>query len=155
MWSLNMTDAIQNKITMPCDYSKYPKNWKTEIRSAVLRRAGNRCEQCGVENGSIILRGEWRGTSAYQDEKGWIFDAENSEKIGIDYLGEVDKTGRRKMTKIVLTIAHLDHDTTNNDMGNLKALCQYHHLRHDSVFHRQNARATRNRKSGQTSLFAE
>ena len=35
---------------MPCDYSKYPKNWP-EIREAILERAGNRCELCGAENG--------------------------------------------------------------------------------------------------------
>lgn len=35
---------------MPCDYSRYPKNWKTEIRPSILRRAENKCEFCGVEN---------------------------------------------------------------------------------------------------------
>lgn len=34
---------------MPCDYSKYPADWK-EIRAKILARAGQKCEQCGVEN---------------------------------------------------------------------------------------------------------
>ncbi len=45
----------------PCDYSIYPKNWKSEIVPAILKRAGEiregksisreaRCEFCGVEN---------------------------------------------------------------------------------------------------------
>jgi 5-methylcytosine-specific restriction endonuclease McrA len=32
---------------------------------------------------------------------------------------------------VVLTIAHLDHDPTNNTWDNLRALCQRCHLRHD------------------------
>lgn len=35
---------------MPCDYKKYPKNWLTEIRPRILKRAGNKCEGCGAEN---------------------------------------------------------------------------------------------------------
>ena len=34
---------------MPCDYKKYPSNWKM-IRTAVLSRAKNRCELCNAEN---------------------------------------------------------------------------------------------------------
>ena len=35
---------------MPCDYKKYPKNWHTEIRPRILKRANNKCEWCGAEN---------------------------------------------------------------------------------------------------------
>jgi len=35
---------------MPVDYSKYPKDWKSKIRPDILRRAKNKCENCGVEN---------------------------------------------------------------------------------------------------------
>jgi len=35
----------------PCDYSRYPPDWK-QRRERILARAGNRCEQCGVENHS-------------------------------------------------------------------------------------------------------
>ncbi len=48
--------------------------------------------------------------------------------------------------KIVLTIAHLDHDVTNNDYSNLQALCQKCHLKLDLEQHRTNAAATRARK---------
>lgn len=34
---------------MPCDYSRYPKNWK-EIRQKILKRADNHCELCNAEN---------------------------------------------------------------------------------------------------------
>lgn len=35
--------------------ARYPKNWK-EIRKAILERANNRCEMCGVENHSEYIR---------------------------------------------------------------------------------------------------
>ena len=34
---------------MPIDYKKYPKNWKSEIRPSILKRANNCCEFCGVK----------------------------------------------------------------------------------------------------------
>lgn len=46
----------EKKKAMPCDYSKYPKNWKSEIRPAILKRAGNKCEICGAENKSTVYR---------------------------------------------------------------------------------------------------
>jgi 5-methylcytosine-specific restriction endonuclease McrA len=75
------------------------------------------------------------------------------KKIGEDYLGEVDPSGKKKITKVVLTIAHLDNQTSNNDPGNLKALCQRCHLALDSDLHRNNARKTRNQKKKQIELF--
>ena len=41
---------------------------------------------------------------------------------------------------IVLTIAHLDHDTGNNDESNLRALCQKCHNNYDTIFRLQNKR---------------
>lgn len=44
---------------MPIDYSEYPPDWFTEIRPAVLERAGNCCEgspdypECRAANGSV------------------------------------------------------------------------------------------------------
>lgn len=37
--------------------------------------------------------------------------------------------------KGILTLAHLDQITTNNDISNLKVLCQSHHIRLDQPFH--------------------
>jgi len=53
----------------------------------------------------------------------------------------------------VLTIAHLDHDTTNNADENLAALCQRCHLSYDAKLHAANARATKEKKSGQLPLL--
>lgn len=79
---------------MPIDYSKYPPNWKTEIRPAILERANNVCEFCGAENYSI----------------------------------------RHDGVKVILTIAHLDHDEENWNVSydRLRAFCQRCHLRYDT-----------------------
>jgi hypothetical protein len=121
---------------MPIDYKKYPANWKTEIRPAILQRANNRCEKCNIQNGIIVIRGERNGVECYQDENGVIFDANTSERIGDDYVGEVHPTN--KCIKIVLTVAHLDHDINNNDFSNLSARCQRCHNRHDKHYRKAN-----------------
>ena len=96
---------------MPIDYKKYPANWKTEIRPAILERANNCCEFCGVQNYDIVLRGD-------------------------------------KNVKIVLTIAHLDHNIGNNELLNLRALCQKCHLTYDIEHHKRNSRLTFKNKKG-------
>ncbi len=37
----------------PENRDRYPKNWLTEIRPAILKRAENCCERCGIPNGSL------------------------------------------------------------------------------------------------------
>jgi hypothetical protein len=52
-------------------------------------------------------------------------------------------------SRVVLTVAHLDHDKANNDPANLRALCQRCHLDWDLDHHMSNARRTRaERKRG-------
>jgi hypothetical protein len=136
---------------MPCDYKKYPKNWKTKIRPDILNRANNCCEECGIENKLVIERGYYNGIEAYQDcfkEEGSIYRSDNSEYITSDYLGSLEKpTG--KLITIVLTISHTDHDLENNDYSNLKALCQRCHNRHDIEYRKAN----RKKNKGVLSLF--
>lgn len=60
--------------------------------------------------------------------------------------------------RVVLTVAHLDHDGMNCAPGNLRALCQACHLRYDARLHAQNAARTRRRnrvRLGQMELIAE
>ena len=108
---------------MPIDYSKYPPNWKTEIRPAILKRAGNRCEFCGLPNGIIVHR---RKETSYGDDK-------------------------ITCTKIVLTVAHLNHDVTDSRPENLAALCQKCHLAYDAGQHK--ATRKKNRFRDQPELF--
>ena len=58
-------------------------------------------------------------------------------------------------SRVVLTVAHLDHDTTNNKPDNLRAMCQCCHLTHDAKQHAKNAAETRRRRqveSGQLQM---
>lgn len=138
---------------MPCDYSKYPKNWKTEIRPRILARADNKCEQkgCGAVNHSWGYHGNdevfytvKQITDTLEDTGRDMFDkGDVLEGVGIE----------KKPKKIVLTIAHLDHNVANNEDSNLKALCQRHHLALDKQQHTKNARETNRKKKGLQNLF--
>lgn len=123
---------------MPIDYSKYPPNWKTEIRPRILARANNCCEQCGVENYKYIFRGFIDKREVYQDSDGKIFDAKTSEFLFKDeYANITPLSGNpdQKAIRVVLTVAHLDHDETNWEVKDdrLKAMCQKCHLTYDAL----------------------
>ena len=134
---------------MPINYQNYSPLWKSEIRPRILQRANNKCEFCGVENHSVILRGKYNWMDVYQTYDGKIFNAENSQYITSDYVGEVATNENTMAIKVVLTVAHLDHDTTHNTDDNLKALCQRCHNRYDMKQRVHN----RNNKPNQTELF--
>jgi hypothetical protein len=95
----------------PENKARYPKNWSSEIRPAILERAKNDagwpcCEQCGVPNGEKIARnpdGTW--SHALSDEDGVV---------------------------IVLTIAHLNHTPEDCAHSNLRAWCQKCHNAYDA-----------------------
>ncbi len=126
---------------MPIDYSEYPPNWKTEIRPAVLERAGYCCEFCGVKNHSLIHRfgkgvNDWEYWPEGTGSDAWSIDG-------------------RKVTKVILTIAHLDHDKLNHniDLERLKALCQKCHLGYDLKHHANNRKYGRDHLKNNLKLF--
>lgn len=82
--------------------ARYPANWK-EIRAAILERANNKCEFCGIENYTIRDNG----------------------------------------SKVVLTIAHLDHTPENCTSENLRALCQKCHNTYDAKHRAQTRKAVK------------
>lgn len=55
--------------------------------------------------------------------------------------------------KVILTVAHLNHELMDCRPENLKAMCQRCHLRYDAALHAANARRTREKKSGQLRIF--
>lgn len=55
--------------------------------------------------------------------------------------------------RVVLTIAHMDHDETHADPERCRALCQRCHLQWDAKRHGMNARKTRFKKIGQEDLL--
>lgn len=114
---------------MPIDYSRYPSNWKTEIVPAVLNRANNRCESCDVKNKQKLfaVRLYVKEDGRYKLRSLWMHEYSDAARI------ESDPNFIRKI-KVVLTVAHLDHDETNHSvqLTRLKALCQMCHLRYDA-----------------------
>ena len=106
---------------MPIDYKKYPPNWK-EIRKRILDRAKDCCEFCGVKNYAIGWR-DWK------DEWNDLPHSHEGDVIA----DEAEEQGY-KIIKIILTIAHLDHDEENHNVKDdrLAALCQRCHLRYDA-----------------------
>lgn len=138
---------------MPLDYSQYPPNWKTEIRPAILERDGHCCKFCKVPNYEIICRGFWGEFEVYQKDNGQIFDVKTGNQVGESYVGDVWIGEKYRLTKVILTIAHLDQDKTNNDYDNLAALCQKCHLGIDLKHHMANARESRRKKKGLQNLF--
>ncbi|NQU67598.1 MAG: hypothetical protein HQ510_06615 [Candidatus Marinimicrobia bacterium] len=77
----------------------------------ILKRAGNQCEECGVENYALGRR---------DDAGKFHYEPDNY---------------KRQHLKIILTIAHLDHAITNNRFNNLRAWCQFCHLNYDRSHH--------------------
>jgi hypothetical protein len=92
----------------PENKALYPKDWPEISRRIRFDRAGGRCEQDMRIGGKVIARCE----------------ARNGEPHPI--------TG----SKVVLTVAHLDHNPENNAEENLKAMCQRCHLRYDQHHHK-------------------
>lgn len=135
---------------MPIDYKKYHPEWKSRIRPDILKRADNKCEECGVKNGMGIFRGIWNGERVFQTASGDLFLEDGTFIIHNSEYEEIEgKSEDAQAIKVVLTISHTDHDVNNNDYSNLKALCQLHHLRHDKGHHKD----TRNKNKGLQKLF--
>lgn len=140
---------------MPIDKTKYPADWEAISRRIRFERAKGKCEQCGAEHGSWV----WR---SYTDPLNYLtlradgdYYTKAGERVRMSEMDDeyLPRTDREYDTghdiKVVLTVAHLDHDTTNNDESNLKALCQKCHLRHDAKEHGKHAAQTRRNKRDQ------
>ncbi len=133
----------------PENKSRYPSNW-SEIRAAILERSGNCCEQCKVKNRTRIARGAGKDVDTYMTDDADVYCADSGQYLGMCRMSEYDVL---RMTDIVLTIAHLDHQPENCAPENLKALCQRCHLKYDAQLHSENARQTRRSKLAIAELF--
>lgn len=116
----------------PENKGRYPANWKSEVRPAILKRAENEhgwpcCEECAVPNHA------W----------GWRTDDGTFHDGGTESMARDLAPEGATVLQIVLTIAHLDHQPENCDPANLKAWCQRCHLRYDAPRKRADARAAK------------
>jgi len=132
---------------MPMDRSRYPADWDA-ISKRIRQRDGNKCKTCGVANGVYVSRdGESR---SFMLEDGRVFHEDTGVQRGWARGSEYEGG---PAIKIVLTVAHLDHDPSNNADENLAALCQLHHLRLDAKQHAASARENRRAKLAVGELF--
>lgn len=99
----------------PENRGRYPANWRDISARIRFGRAAFRCE-CFGECG----RGTHEGRCPNVHE------------------GEAYGTGSR----VVLTVAHLDHTPENVDEGNLRAMCNGCHLAYDGPHHAETRRTT-------------
>lgn len=128
----------------------YPekKEWR-RLRQAAVERSrvkwmlpgDERCFRCGARNHSTIHRGqgiyfEWHSTNGYIG-----LDDTTGAVIG----GSFHQTPTRQV-QVVLTLAHVDQDPTNNTPENLELLCQQCHNRLDAPHRAKHARETRDAK---------
>jgi hypothetical protein len=100
---------------MPIDYSKYPENWLTEIRPRIMKRAENKCENCGFENGEFVYAVRYKGrtTGWYRDYFEALKQKRSMESKKDPETGRLTLKPNPKLVKVILTVAHLDHDETN------------------------------------------
>lgn len=123
--------------------ARYPANWSTEIRPAILARAGGRCEclgECGhdhqAENLEVFGITRWPSTRTPSGVERCIARDRRDHPV----------TGSR----VVLTVAHRDHTPEHCDDSNLFAACQRCHLAYDRDHHAETRRATRQAALGDT-----
>lgn len=122
----------------------YGHEWKTKTRPRILERDGNRCKFCGKPNHTMIDQATRPGVAMWYLLP--VVDPITHESTLhlINNKGEVLSTDAERLplakfapVRVVLTIAHLDHDPTNNADDNLAALCQWCHLHHDTQQHKE------------------
>lgn len=126
---------------MPWNRKLYPPNWE-EIALAIKTEVNWTCESC---DRPCRMPGE----TPYEFFKRleaqywtWVEDLEALAGNG-DY---VFKFGR-----FTLTVAHLDHEPSNCDRNNLKALCAPCHCRYD-LSQMARKRMLKRERAGQLSL---
>lgn len=131
--------------------ARYPKDWP-EISQSIRLRADHRCEFCRVpdqELGGRSPAGVWHkakplGENLLRLE--WPREGTHAWCAGYDL-------AQLRIVRIVLTVAHLDHQPENCDPANLKALCQRCHNLYDAPHRRKNAAATNRAKKAAGDLF--
>ena len=121
------------------DTSKYPNDWAS-ISRQIRDQAGNCCEFCEAPNGEVIQRNA---------DGEWMVEDDLERMNSTDAWRWLGTWNPPPPVRIVLTVAHLDHDTSNNDPCNLRALCQRCHLNWDRERHIAKQRANRLARSGQ------
>lgn len=135
----------------PENKALYPDDWDEISARIRYERADNKCEQCNAPNLTVIYRGLYAYKGSYMLDDGRCYDDTTGAYLGLKRGSLYD--GRP--VRVVLTVAHLNHDPRDNADDNLKALCQMCHNRLD-ISHRVQTRAltaAKKKVKGQSPLF--
>lgn len=121
--------------------SRYPKDWP-QIAASIRDRAGDTCEACGVPNGEFIRRAiSDEGVPVWRLASDTAYDNGRSAVDGFEVPDTMeDECGYGRPVRVVLTVAHLDHQPENCDPGNLRAWCQRCHNTYDAPMRRAGIR---------------
>ena len=127
----------------PENKARYPKDWK-DISQRIRKRAKRRCEcygECGIDHRDEMAT--THGPEYANYERNWPdrCSARNHEAHPL--------TG----SKVILTVAHLDHTPENCDDDNLKAMCQRCHNRYDAPVRRAGMRQRKRARNAIGELF--
>lgn len=123
----------------PDQKALYPANWREISQRIRFERAGGRCERCKAPH--LWYRAGQELINPVCIEL---------YKAGLEIEGKLDA---KKITRIVLTTAHLNHNPADSSDENLAALCQRCHLAHDRLHHITTIRKKREAAACQGRLF--
>lgn len=129
---------------MPINYKLYHPKWSLISRLIRFVRAKNCCEKCGVGNYLVTRKNKIDGSFEIRHYHG--SNNYKSAKELCNHTNTCEEDGEGKWVVVVLTVAHIDHDKTNNKFSNLAALCQRCHLKHDIKQHTANRKYGRHHK---------
>ncbi len=111
---------------MPINRRDYSPIWPWISYYIRHYRGKNRCEECSIENHTLY---------ALQKE------------YTLPIFGDAGQTVTGK--EVILTVAHLDGNTKNNEFRNLRCLCQKCHLNYDREANINKKKYGRRKNSGQ------
>ena len=149
---------------MPMDKRDYPETWP-EISRLAREDAGNRCQECGVENGALILRSVENSDRYLILKDDGIHYTPEGEAVRLSEMPE-EFAAQPNYTKVVLTVHHVGIAREDGSPGdtrdkydcrpeNLRVLCQKHHLAADMETHVKRRKETMSRRkhAGQLELL--
>ena len=139
----------------------YGRIWQTITRPRILARAGNKCERCSKPNHALIETRLCPGSFGSRMFVRWVEAVEPCQcelckqfptpkpdpEQWYDDQGRPTTPPRHykaeRKTKVVVCLGHLNHQAGDDRDDNLKAWCQWCHLKHDQTKHKTAAKDTR------------
>jgi len=103
---------------------RYNPDWVVIAYNIRTHRAKNRCEKCGLGHGSLI-----HASRNQPFVLATPFELQQLEELKSEgMLKHWQRLKALKLKQVILTVAHVDHDESNNSDTNLLCLCQWCHL---------------------------